>query len=233
MITDARAIDAIRARLRAPAFREDFRENDPVSNTSMVVDIVTTNAVVLAALLVVISGMRSAGFAWSIVPLAFLEANLLEYLGHRLLLHGGRKHAYPAFRRHVLQHHVFHTADHMSSDRLTDLRLVFFPTLGMLAFLAALILPHALLLWPLAGANAARLFVAAMLVYFLNYEVMHFAYHADENSLILRIPGMAWLRRLHRVHHRKSRMGRVNFNITYPICDFLFRTLETPTVEEE
>jgi sterol desaturase/sphingolipid hydroxylase (fatty acid hydroxylase superfamily) len=228
------ASDGRRARLDAPEFREDFRRNEPVSNTAMLADIVTSNAAVIGAFLVVISRMHfPSGFEWSMVPLAFLQGNLLEYLGHRFLLHGGRKRAYPAFRRHVLQHHMFHTDHHMSSTRLTDMRLVFFPALGMLAFITVLILPHVLVVWPLAGANAARLFVATMLVYFLNYEWMHFAFHTHEGSLILRVPGVRWLRALHRVHHQKSRMGRVNFNIAYPIFDFVFGTLENPTAEEE
>ena len=37
---------------------------------------------------------------------------------------------------------------------------------------------------------------------------------------------MRRLRRLHTVHHDVSRMTRCNFNITFPICDRLYGTLD-------
>ena len=71
----------------------------------------------------------------------------------------------------------------------------------------------------------AWLFVATAVAYFLNYELLHFAYHAPAGSLMTRIPGVQRLGRLHRAHHDPRLMQTKNFNVTYPLCDALFGTL--------
>ena len=62
------------------------------------------------------------------------------------------------------------------------------------------------------------------ILYFLNYELLHFAYHCDPESFIGRLPLMSRLREHHIVHHDKQLMTHYNFNISYPICDALFGT---------
>jgi hypothetical protein len=54
---------------------------------------------------------------------------------------------------------------------------------------------------------------------------LHFAYHCDPRSRIGRIPGLGALRRLHLQHHDPLLMMRHNFNITYPVGDWLFGML--------
>ena len=58
-----------------------------------------------------------------------------------------------------------------------------------------------------------------------SYELLHFAYHSEPGSWLGRLPGMSVLRRHHIAHHDRQLMTRYNFNITYPICDYLFGTL--------
>ena len=77
----------------------------------------------------------------------------------------------------------------------------------------------------------ALLYVATAIGYFLNYEVLHFAYHTPATSSLARLPGMRRLRRLHTLHHRPSLMQDYNFNITYPIGDVLFGTLYRETTD--
>jgi len=81
------------------------------------------------------------------------------------------------------------------------------------------------LLYFAASENVAWLAVATGIAYFLNYEWLHFAYHCDPQSRIGRIPGVRTLRNLHLHHHNPRLMTHYNFNITYPIGDWLFRTL--------
>ena len=80
-----------------------------------------------------------------------------------------------------------------------------------------------LLHW-LASANVAWLAVATCMAYYLNYEWLHFAYHCPDDSAIARLPGVRTLRRGHRRHHARGCMARCNFNITYPVGDWLFGT---------
>lgn len=162
---------------------------------------------------------------WLALPGTFLYANLAEYLGHRGPMHHRRRGLGLVFERHARQHHRFFTADAMPYDTPADLRAVLFPVVLLLFFLLAFTVPAALLLAWLASANVAWLFGATAVAYFLNYELLHLAYHAPAGSWVQRLPAVARLRRLHAAHHDPALMQRHNFNITYPICDWLFGTL--------
>jgi hypothetical protein len=163
---------------------------------------------------------------WLTVPLAFLYSNLSEYLGHRFPMH----HRYPGlglvFRRHTLQHHRFFTDEAMPFETPRDLRAVLFPPLLVAFFFGAFGVPAWFLLAALASTNVAWLFIAVGIGYFLNYEVLHFAYHARDGSWLAQSGLVMRLKRLHQAHHDPALMTRRNFNITYPICDWLFGTLD-------
>ncbi len=62
--------------------------------------------------------------------------------------------------------------------------------------------------------------------YYLAYEWLHLSYHLPADSLIGRTWLVRRLRRLHTVHHDVSRMAQCNFNITFPICDRVYGTLD-------
>jgi sterol desaturase/sphingolipid hydroxylase (fatty acid hydroxylase superfamily) len=161
---------------------------------------------------------------WLTVPLTFLYANLAEYAGHRWVMHRRVKGLSLIYHRHTRQHHRFFTDSSMAMDGALDFRAVLFPPILMLFFFAAFALPVGLLLTWLFSANVAWLFVFVALAYYLNYELLHLAYHLPEDSRWSRLPGLRALRRLHHDHHRPAVMAHKNFNITYPIFDRLFGT---------
>lgn len=162
---------------------------------------------------------------WWSVPATALYANLAEYLGHRFVMHRPRSGFGLIYRRHVKQHHRFFTDAAMAVDSSRDFKAVLFPPILIGLFLGGFGAPAAWLVGVLFGANAAWLFAITGLLYFLNYEYLHLAYHLPASSWVARIPGFSRLRRLHRTHHDQSVMAACNFNITYPIGDWLFRTL--------
>ena len=170
---------------------------------------------------------------WLTVPLTFLYANLVEYFGHRGPMHNRTRGLGLIFERHVLQHHRFFRDDAMAFDGTSDYKAVLFPPVMILFYLVGFALPAGLLLAWLSTANVALLFVATAVAYFLNYELLHFAYHADPDSRLARLPLMDRLRRLHTLHHRPSLMQKRNFNITYPIGDWLFGTLHREDPAEQ
>lgn len=163
---------------------------------------------------------------WATLPLTFLYANFAEYWGHRGPMHHLRRGLRLVYERHTRQHHRFFTSDNMELDGLRDLRAVLFPPLLMSFFITAFMLPAALFLAWIATPNVAWLFVATSLAYFLNYEFLHMAYHLPPDHPIARWGVIRRLERLHRAHHDPRLMAHRNFNITYPICDVLFGTLE-------
>ncbi|HRQ66117.1 MAG TPA: sterol desaturase family protein [Xanthomonadaceae bacterium] len=162
---------------------------------------------------------------WLTVPLTFLYANFSEYWGHRTAMHRPLPGLGLIYKRHAGQHHRFFTHEAMPLDSSRDFRAVLFPPSLAFFFFAAFALPVWWLLSLLASDNVGWLFVATALFYFLNYEILHLAWHVPADSRLLRIPGFSQLQSLHRTHHDPALMTRYNFNITYPICDLLFGTL--------
>ena len=161
---------------------------------------------------------------WLTIPLTFLYANLAEYLGHRFVMHRRRPLLGLVYERHTRQHHRFFTDRAMQMENLNDLRAILFPPVLLIFFFTAFALPAGLLLAWLFSANVAWLFVMTAIAYYLSYEVLHLSYHLPLNSRVLKIPGMMRLRELHLSHHDPKVMSHANFNITWPICDWLFRT---------
>ncbi|MEN1727599.1 MAG: fatty acid hydroxylase family protein [Pseudomonadota bacterium] len=161
---------------------------------------------------------------WLALPATFLYANLAEYLGHRWVMHRPRKGLKLVFKRHTKQHHRFFTSSTMAMDSTLDYRAVLFPPVLMIFFFAAFAAPAGLLLAIVASTNVAWLFVIMALAYYLNYELLHLAYHLPDDSAWFRLTLLKRLRTLHHEHHNPSIMSHKNFNITYPIFDWLFQT---------
>lgn len=162
---------------------------------------------------------------WMTVPLSFLYVNFAEYFGHRGVMHRRRAGFGLVYERHACQHHLFFTHENMQFDGTRDFKVVLFPPLLVTFFLVGFGTPIIALLAWIATSNVAWLFGATAVAYFLNYELLHFAYHLPPGHWVARLPGMRMLRRLHTQHHDQALMNKYNFNITYPIADCLFGTL--------
>jgi hypothetical protein len=168
---------------------------------------------------------------WLTVPLAFLYANLAEYFGHRFPMHRPFRGLGLIYRRHAGQHHRFFTDQAMPYDSVRDLKAVLFPPLLVIFFFGGFGLPAWLLLDWLLGANVAWLFIATGIAYYLNYEVLHAAYHLPPTHPLAGLPVVRRLQWLHRRHHDQTVMTKVNFNISYPLCDWVFGTLDRAEVK--
>ncbi len=162
---------------------------------------------------------------WLTVPLTFLYANLSEYLGHRGPMHHKTRFLTKVFERHSIEHHSFFTHEAATFDSSQDYKAVLFPPILLFFFIGGFAIPVGALLYVLLSANVCYLFVLTAVLYFLNYELLHFAYHCSEDSWLGRLPLISRLRQHHVTHHDRRLMTRYNFNITYPICDRLFGTL--------
>jgi hypothetical protein len=157
-----------------------------------------------------------------VVPIAFVFANVVEYLVHRHLMHVPRGPFRFLFARHTLQHHRFFSGARMWAESTRDWKIVLFPPAVIFFFLGLIGAPLAIALdVALPSTNLGPLFGATAAGYFLLYEVCHLAWHQSDDSLIARIPGVRRFREHHRRHHVEATRG---FNVTFPIADFLFRT---------
>ncbi|MBC8293847.1 MAG: sterol desaturase family protein [Proteobacteria bacterium] len=182
-------------------------------------DLLLAGAVVAFALSR-IEGLTAADL--TTIPLAFLVANLGEYLLHRFPMHRPMPPR-EIYRRHTLCHHVFFTQDRMGMDSLRDLRWILFPAYSVPG-LVLIMIPVAATVGALATANAGWLCLVVTACYYLMYEFLHTAYHLSPEGFIGRQRAIAYLRTLHQDHHDPRLMGSWNFNITFPIWDIIIGT---------
>ena len=168
---------------------------------------------------------RVTTLEWLTIPIVFLYANLSEYLGHKGPMHHPTRFLRLLYNRHTLEHHSFFTPDATTIESAKDFKAIMFPPVMLLFFFGCFALPVGVLVYFLLSPNVAYLFVITSTLYFLNYELLHLAYHLDPEGFIARLPFMKTLRRHHTLHHDQRLMSKYNFNITYPICDFLFGTV--------
>ena len=206
--------------------REAFRRNripEHYSGPLHLAMVIGFSTVVAAVSLAMLENVRPA--EWLTVPLTFLYCNLAEYLGHRGPMHKKTRFLAGIFQRHTVEHHSFFTDKAISFDSPRDYRAVLFPPVLLVFFFGFFAVPVGALLYLLVSPNVCFLFVFTAVLYYLNYELFHFAYHVDPQSWPGRLPLIHRLRRNHVVHHDRALMTRYNFNITYPLCDCLFGTL--------
>lgn len=159
------------------------------------------------------------------VPLTFVYANFVEYMGHRGPMHHLQRPLAIIFDKHTNIHHRLFPQNAFAYEDHRDFHAVLLSPVVILLFFSLFALPVGGILFSVLSPNVGYLFVATALGYFLSYEWLHFCYHSPETSWVYRIPFMRSLRRLHLAHHDPAQMTRYNFNITYPLCDWLFGTL--------
>jgi hypothetical protein len=169
-----------------------------------------------------------------IIPAYLLVANVVEYLMHRLLMH---RPLWPRtlYRNHTLGHHrAFHHAS-MEVESWREMDLVLMPWFSIALFFA-MMAPVCIATARFLGAGAAGLLLLTAVVSFLLYEGMHALYHFPRPVLRrLHLDGnriFGFLYHHHRHHHRLARMRWANFNISLPLSDRLWGTLERDEDED-
>ena len=182
------------------------------------------------ALGLALSLARSARLAdlW-IVPAYLLAANVSEYLIHRLLMH---RPLWPRtlYRNHTLGHHRAFHHDSMEIGSMRELDLVMMPWFSLLLFFAGMA-PLVLAVASSLGRGAAGLFLLTAVISFVMYEGVHALYHLPLVALrrmrLLDSRAFRFLYDHHRHHHRLTRMRWTNFNISMPLSDLCFGTIES------
>lgn len=206
-------------------FRDEFRAREVGPYYSGLAHIGFTTLGTLAVIAFAASRLRDvSAWEWLVVPASLAVANFGEYFGHRGPMHHRRPGLGLVHKRHALTHHVFFTSEAMGCESRRDLKIVLFPPV-MLVFFLGLAIPIALAFYLLTSANGGWLFIATTTAYFLTYEWLHLAHHLPEGSWVSHVRVLRWLRRHHALHHAPGTMGRCNFNVTFPLADWLMGTL--------
>jgi len=187
------------------------------------------NATVLTAIAVCVVAVDGlAWWEWLFVPAFFVFSNGVEWWMHRGPMHHPTRGLRLLYERHTLQHHVFYPDDDMAFRDPRELFYVLFPPL-FLPTILVVNLPIPLLLGTLVSANLAWLFFGSVLAYYLVYEWFHYVHHLPRDSWLGRRRLVGWLRTHHTRHHELARMEKGNFNVSFPLWDWLLGTMLPPT----
>ncbi len=174
-------------------------------------------ATVALAAAAVLRGARPLD--WLAFPITLIACMLGEYCEHRWLLHRRTKLAPFAFRIHTLEHHVFFTETDFRPDDRRDFAFVLFPPGLVLGYLFGFVPLFGVIGWLLISPSVGLLVASATAFFFFAYEMIHFGSHIGT-----RWPFFRWLAEHHRIHHRTELMTTRNFNVVFPLFDWIFGT---------
>ena len=156
-----------------------------------------------------------------LVPTSFVFANFFEWWIHRGPMHHRTRGFDILFKRHTLTHHVVFEHDSMEVTSPRDLALVLFPP-WFLPLALLLTSPIPLTLTFLGSANLGWLFFASVMAYYLVYEWFHLLHHLPRRHRVVR--ALAFVSRGHVQHHDPAQMTRGNFNVSFPLADWVLGT---------
>ena len=208
-------------------FRTQHRKIIPASYSPYLHFIGTTCASLPLSIYAISKISQVQPLEWLTIPLAFTFASLVEYITHRTVLH---RRIFPlqyAYVEHTVRHHHFYTHDAIEYEEPRDFFQVFFPVWGVVLIQYAVGLPSSLFVGMLISPNVGYLFLIVGSLFFFIYEVIHMTCHLQLTHWMFKIPGMKFLRNHHRIHHAKSRMGKYNFNVVFPLWDRILGTYIT------
>jgi Fatty acid hydroxylase superfamily len=188
-----------------------------------------TIAAAISALGVVLAS-RAHVMDWLLMPAFLVVANLIEWTVHRYPMHRPLPPRL-LYKNHAQIHHVAFANGDMSMRHTRELALIMMPWYTMLGlFLVAS--PVMIVAAMLRGPGLAGVFLLAAVAYFLTYEALHALYHVPGDTLarmgLARRRLFRALQTHHARHHVLRRMAAVNFNVTVPLMDRVFGTLERP-----
>ncbi|MFN7951123.1 MAG: sterol desaturase family protein [bacterium] len=189
------------------------------------------NALALAVIGAALAGLdRPTAFEIALAPLFLVFANAFEWWIHRGPMHHPWPHLRELYDRHTLSHHAYFTDRDMEIASARELKMVLFPPFA-LPFFIALTSPLPLAAGILISANAARIFFASAITYYLIYEWLHLIHHLPRSSWIGRRRWISALRAHHTRHHDPRRMTLGNFNVSFPLWDRVRGTLLSDALE--
>lgn len=163
-------------------------------------------------------------WTWVAIPFTIASLciiNLIEWLVHKNLFH---KPTWPLgfmYKRHAKEHHAVYDSNNMALSRIEEVRLILVPIRTfwiLLLFLFGIYSLFSILGFGVWGA----LFIFLAVIYSMLYEWLHLSFHLPEslvkNSILRK------LAKHHTIHHDLPLMRMWNFNVVFPLWDYLLGT---------
>ncbi|MGQ0801977.1 MAG: sterol desaturase family protein [Pseudomarimonas sp.] len=178
---------------------------------------------VLVALVLRVDDLEATD--WLMIPLGLIVFNFGEYTVHRHFGHHKYRIGALFYKRHTGDHHSFFVESKMTYEGPRDWRVIFFPAWLIVLYSLGVVLPAYFVVGQLVDANAGALFAATLLAGYLSYEFFHACQHLPREHGLAKLPWIRETAQLHRLHHRRDLMQRCNFNLVFPLMDWLHGTL--------
>lgn len=186
----------------------------------------------LAVLALLLTRIEHAqGWQWLAIPIGLIVFNWGEYTVHRTFGHYKQRIGGLFYKRHTGDHHSFFVETMMPYQQARDWRVIFFPAWLIVLYCVAGLAPAYFLLARF-DRNVAALFTATLLAGYLCYEIFHSCEHLPPEHWLTKLPWIRQMRRLHQLHHRRDLMQTKNFNLIFPLMDWLCGTLHWEPPEQ-
>lgn len=160
---------------------------------------------------------------WLAVPATLVFFSWGEYTVHRSFGHTKRPLGMLFYRRHTGDHHSFFVETRMPYEETRDFRVILFPAWLIVIYTLFLALPAYVGLG-MVSPNVGALVAATLVAGYLTYEFMHTCQHLPEDHFLSGLPWIRHMRRHHALHHRRALMRSKNFNLVFPLFDWIYGT---------
>ena len=161
-----------------------------------------------------------AWWEWLLIPAFFIFANAFEWWIHRGPMHHPTRFLKFVYQRHTVEHHFVFTHQTMGMRDSRELFYILFPY-WFLPLILMLNFPLVVIISLIGGMNLVFLFYASGLAYYLVYEWFHLVHHIPPETRIGRMALVRLVRRHHTLHHDPALMARGNFNVSFPLWDWI------------
>lgn len=158
------------------------------------------------------------GFVVGVVFGSFFEWTLHRYVMHRPIWNFRY-----AFQAHAVVHHQVFKADqtyHLQDEK--DKETIPMAWWNGPALIAIGVIPFALISWAVGEWGFALGGFLAFAIYYGTYEYIHWCMHLPKAR---RVEKPRWFRKLNGHHLLHHRYMHKNFNVVFPLADFLLGTL--------
>lgn len=162
-----------------------------------------------------------SGWELLIIPLALIIMSSWEYGIHKYWMHKLFKPLWFLFKHHRT-HHQRYTSSRMEINSVIELYFILSPVGGIMVVFATIV-PLWFLI-SLFDVNAACLFIITTLLYFITYEFTHLSYHLPKTFWVRSKRIINFLSKHHTRHHDSRNLFKFNFNVTFPLFDWISRT---------
>lgn len=155
------------------------------------------------------------------VPITLAVMSSWEWLIHKYWMHHSFKPFTFLFKKHRL-HHQYYTDKRMELSSWNELYFILTPFWALVLVFTALV--PMFIVASFVSWNVACLVVMTTMLYFVVYELTHATYHFPKSNWIRSNPIINYLSKHHTLHHNTKNMTRFNFNVSFPLFDWLTRT---------